>query len=110
MGCRYLIPEGLFLLCDIDRNLFQRAGAVERHHRVEVLHTRGLQFFHIARHARRFKLEHVSRLAIAQALERLAVIQGNIAQGSMRLPVDLLDIVQGFGNHREVRQPQEYPS
>lgn len=89
------------LVVNIDRDLFERTGAVERNHRIQVFDAGRLELHQVARHARTFELEHIRRLAATERLEHLGIVERNV--GEVHLPAGgLRDVVQRLGHDREV--------
>ena len=63
------------LTVDVAGDVVHRAGAVQRHDRDDVLEPVGLKLAQHVAHARTFKLEHAGRIAAAQHLECLRILQ-----------------------------------
>ena len=85
------------LVLNVDRNLLKRAGAVQRDHGVQVVHTSRAKLHQVAGHARAFKLEDVGGFAAPQAFKSRAVFQRNVGQFEL-LAGGLLNVFQCLGH------------
>ncbi len=94
------------LPADVGRDVVHRPGAVERDHRREVEDRRRAELADVAPHAGRLELEDAGRLARAQELERLRVVERDVVEVDVD-PAVGLDQVDGVLQDREVREAQE---
>ena len=74
---RLLLPV---LHADIARDVFHRAGAVERVHRDDVLEAVGPELAQHVAHARAFELEHADRVAAAEEFVGLGIVERQMVE------------------------------
>ena len=89
-------------------NQVHRAGAVKRHQRDQILEARGLGVLQQALHAGRLELEHALRVAVAEQLENLAIVQLHaLPTEALLLGVAGHDEILGQLQDRQGREAQE---
>ena len=94
------------LAADERRDVVHRSRTEERDHRHDVLDAVGLEVAHVAAHAGGFQLEHAGRLAGAEEVEGLLVVERDILAPD-RDAARLLDQAQCLVKDREVPEAEE---